>query len=49
MLDAQLVIEIVLHLGQARVGLAGDCDGLGLVSGGLDLDEVFEGVVVDII
>lgn len=49
MLDAQLVVEIVLDLGQVRVGLAGDCDSLGLVSGGVDLDEVLEGIVVDII
>lgn len=49
MLGTQLAVELVFDLGEVSVGLAGDGYCLGLVPGGVGLDEVLEGIVVDVI
>lgn len=49
MLGAQLAVELVFDLGKVSVGLAGDNYCLGLVPGSVGLDEVLEGIVVDVI
>jgi hypothetical protein len=49
MLSAQLVVQLILELGQCCVPMARDSNGGRLVLGGVRLDVMFEGVVVDVI
>lgn len=48
-LASELVVELVLEPAQGDVGVARDCDGIGLALGGVQLDLLFEGVVIDVI
>ena len=49
MLGAEFVVELVFDLGEVSVGLAGDNYCLCLVPGGVGLDKVFQGIVVNVI
>ena len=49
MLGAQLLVEALLKAGKRGVAVAGDGHCTGLVAACVDLDLIFEGVVVDVV
>jgi hypothetical protein len=49
MLLTQLRVEIILESAQRRVLAPWDCNCCGLVLGGVDLDVVFQRIVVNVI